>query len=113
MCRRAKDRSGSQRCGDPRALRIENLECRQLLAAHPLYFQPATEFAAGDSPNAVAVGDFNHDGWLDLATANELSNNVTILLGNGDGTFLCRRLLPPARGHAVMAADLNGDGVSI
>jgi hypothetical protein len=35
----------------------------------------------------VAVGDFNHDGALDLVTANQNSHNVTVLLGNGDGTF--------------------------
>jgi hypothetical protein len=44
-------------------------------------------FSAGTGPDAVAVGDFNGDGKLDLAVANEGSNNVSILLGNGDGTF--------------------------
>ena len=35
----------------------------------------------------MAVGDFNGDGKADLAVANCLSNNVSVLLGNGDGTF--------------------------
>lgn len=41
----------------------------------------------GAQPLAVAVGDFNGDGKLDVAVANSGDNTVTILLGNGDGTF--------------------------
>jgi hypothetical protein len=44
-------------------------------------------FGAGTNPDSAAVGDFNGDGKLDLAVANEGSDNVSILLGNGDGTF--------------------------
>jgi hypothetical protein len=44
-------------------------------------------FGAGTGPDSVAVGDFNGDNKLDLAVANEGSNNVSVLLGNGDGTF--------------------------
>jgi hypothetical protein len=44
-------------------------------------------FGAGTEPDSVAVGDFNGDGKLDLAVANEGSNNISILLGMGDGTF--------------------------
>jgi hypothetical protein len=33
----------------------------------------------------VLAGDFNHDGILDLAASDQ--NGVSILLGNGDGTF--------------------------
>ena len=38
-------------------------------------------------PLSLAVGDFNGDGKLDLATANQRANDVSVLLGNGDGTF--------------------------
>ena len=34
-----------------------------------------------------AVGDFNNDGKLDVATANASANSVSVFLGNGDGTF--------------------------
>jgi hypothetical protein len=44
-------------------------------------------FGAGTDPDSAAVGDFNGDGKLDLAVANEGSNNVSILLGKSDGTF--------------------------
>ncbi|HZM89852.1 MAG TPA: FG-GAP-like repeat-containing protein [Blastocatellia bacterium] len=41
----------------------------------------------GSGPFSVAVGDFNLDGKPDLAVANQLSDNVTIRLGDGMGGF--------------------------
>ena len=56
-------------------------------------FGTKTDFKTGDVPVHVAVGHFNGDSNLDLAVANEndefpvVESNVSILLGNGDGTF--------------------------
>ena len=47
---------------------------------------PQTSPLATD-PDSVAVGDFNGDGKQDLAVANCGSNNVSILLGDGAGSF--------------------------
>src|SRR5437588_9731442 len=55
--------------------------------AQTVSFNARRDFAAGTAPNSVAVGDFNGDGKPDLAVANNGSNNVSVLLGNGDGTF--------------------------
>src|SRR5262249_48274571 len=44
----------------------------------------AGAFAAGASPTAVAVGDFNGDGRPDVAAANGSSNTVSVLLNEGD-----------------------------
>jgi Flp pilus assembly secretin CpaC len=45
-------------------------------------------FAYGEKgPVAIAMADFNGDGKNDLAIVNQTTNNVSILLGNGDGTF--------------------------
>ena len=68
--------------------------------------------ATGDGPSSIAAADFNGDGKLDLAVANSGSNNVTILLGNGDGTFTAAA--SPATGMApnsIAVGDFNGDGV--
>jgi hypothetical protein len=39
------------------------------------------------NPQALVVGDFNGDGNQDLATANSAENDVSVLLGQGDGYF--------------------------
>ena len=68
--------------------------------------------AAGSSPAAIAVADFNGDNQLDLAVAESGQNRVDIFKGNGDGTFT---LLTgaPATGNkpvSIVAGDFNADG---
>jgi hypothetical protein len=68
---------------------------------------PGAQFA----PYSVAVGDFNSDGRLDLVTANELNNNTSILLGNGDGTFQSHVDYDTGvDSRQVAVGDFNGDG---
>ena len=65
----------------------------------------------GGFPIAVAVGDFNGDGKLDLAVASAGTNNVTILLGNGDGSFtLGSTYAAGANPLSIVVGDFNGDG---
>ncbi|MFB7337742.1 FG-GAP repeat domain-containing protein, partial [Streptomyces adustus] len=50
-----------------------------------------TDYPIGDVASfSVAVGDFNGDGKPDLVTANYESGSVSVLLGNGDGTFAAK-----------------------
>jgi uncharacterized protein (DUF2141 family) len=80
----------------------------------PLFIEaPGNPFTAGTKPHSAAVGDFNGDGKLDLAIANQGSNNVTVLLGNGKGGFTEAPGSPFKVGAAptsVAVADFNGDG---
>src|SRR5580704_3509171 len=70
-----------------------------------------SDFQTGTAPYAVAVGDFNGDGKADLAVANERDGSVSILLGNGDGTFQPHVDYPTDQGsNSVTVADLRGDG---
>ncbi len=69
--------------------------------------------SVGTSPDAIAVGDFLGNGELDLAVANSGSNNVTLMLGNGNGTFTQAANSPFAVGNtpvSIAVADFNGDG---
>ena len=50
-------------------------------------FLARRDFQAGGNSLSVTAGDFNGDGRLDLATANCGGDSVSILLGQGDGTF--------------------------
>lgn len=73
---------------------------------------------AGIRPTIVTTGDFNGDGITDLATANEFSDNVSVLLGNGsrgigDGTFVAQATYAAGDGtNSVTTSDFNGDGIT-
>ncbi len=73
-------------------------------------FADVRTFSVGTSPQSVAVGDFNGDGKPDLVVANSGSNNVSILLGNGDGTFQYQvTYTTGTTPYSVAVGDFNGD----
>jgi hypothetical protein len=77
----------------------------------PVSFSVATSYIVGTHPYAVAVGDFNGDGYQDLAVANLDSANISILLGNGDGTFQAAvTYIVGSYPTSVAVGDFNGDG---
>jgi hypothetical protein len=60
----------------------------------------------------IASGDFNLDGVADLVVSNDSTNTVSILLGNGDGTFQLQLPLIPVGTSPwnVVVGDINKDG---
>ena len=77
-------------------------------------FAAAKESPTGMSPEALAIGNFSGhgDGKLDVATPNWLDDTVTVLLGNGDGTFSMLSPIPVgAEPYGLAAVDLNHDQI--
>ena len=65
----------------------------------------------GLSPNVVAFGDYNKDGFLDMAIANDGTAGINIRLGNGTGNFPTGTYIPIGGGaFKILTADFNGDG---
>jgi len=73
-----------------------------------------SSYPVGQTPRQVAVGDIDGDGVPDAVTANRLSNDVSILLGDGNGGFaapLSIAALPGTmQAESIALGDLDGDG---
>jgi len=80
-----------------------------LVNASTVGFQSPVDYPAGSNPKAVSIADFNGDGKNDLAVAND--GGVSILLGNGDGTFQAATNLVVSKNPCCIGSDdFNGDG---
>jgi len=76
-------------------------------------FKPHVDYPVPFTPNSLASADFNSDGNPDLVvsySSNPPVHGLTILLGNGDGTFRTSADLTNEGGGSIVAADFNGDG---
>ncbi len=74
-------------------------------------FNDAVNYSVGANPYATTVGDFNGDGSPDLATANDGDDNVSVQLGDGDGTFQTAvNYNVGANPGFIVTGDFNRDG---
>ena len=82
-----------------------------LLGIDGLNYEPQATYPSGNTAQTVRVADMNGDGVPDLIVVNQGSEDVTLLIGRGDGTFEPERRFPvrtnPIDGEVM---DLNGDG---
>jgi hypothetical protein len=97
---------------------LQNSPVRIFLGKGDGTFTAGASYAiTGDGPVGIGVGDFNGDGYLDLAVTNYSSTStdaIAILLGNGDGTFKTPVFYNSSYGleyRTVSVADFNGDGI--
>ena len=85
-----------------------------LFATGPRTYAPATNIWAGPGPSWVAVGDLTGNGIPDLVVTDSYTFDpayVTVLLGNGDGTFRTGGTYTVGETpYAVVLADFTGDG---
>jgi len=80
------------------------------IASGPL-FLAGQSFQANEFPFGVAAADLNGDGKQDLVVSNDLSADVSVMLGNGDGTFQPAVNFPVGDfPYAIELGDLNHDG---
>jgi len=91
------------------------LSAAQLLASTPAsaiapYTAPSQKHVVGTSPSDVICVDLNRDAARDLVAANVDANTISVLVGNGDGTFQQRVDYATGSGPLGIArVDLNGD----
>jgi hypothetical protein len=78
----------------------------------PMFVNGANSpFPTGTNPVSIATADLNGDGHLDLLTTNYISDNVSVLFGNGHGVFTPQPAVPVGNGpREVEAGGLDGDG---
>jgi hypothetical protein len=74
-------------------------------------FAEKVDYPTGNSPEAMAVGDFNNDDSLDLLVGNASNDPASVLLGNGDGTFTAgTELLEDCKPVRFIIGDWDADG---
>ncbi|HZR28001.1 MAG TPA: FG-GAP-like repeat-containing protein [Terriglobales bacterium] len=68
-------------------------------------------YTVGSAPSSIAVGDFNRDGKADLVVTNFNDNTISVLRGNGNGTFQNAVNYPVGvNPTSVISGDFDGDG---
>jgi hypothetical protein len=75
-------------------------------------FAAKADYATGEGPYSVALGDIDGDGLLDIVTANQTAYTFSVRLGQAGGTFAATKTDYNASGFAscVALGDVNGDG---
>lgn len=75
-------------------------------------FRPDNNYHVGLNPIFIAAADLNNDGATDLITSNSNSHNISVLLGNKDGTFKDHLMVPVGKKpRGIAAGDFNGDKI--
>ncbi|MCA0350647.1 MAG: VCBS repeat-containing protein [Chloroflexi bacterium] len=76
---------------------------------NPIDFHPVVTYSSPSRPCELGRGDFNGDGFVDLATANQASSEIQIFLNNGAGVFPTRTPYSVATPCGIDVGDVDGD----
>ena len=71
-------------------------------------------YPTGFGPVSLVANDLNHDSIVDLAVANSDSDTLSVMLGNGDGTFRPQQNYSTGNGSSprdITTGDFNNDGL--
>jgi hypothetical protein len=90
--------------------RVESLERRSYFS--PLVFSPAVSFPTGANPSDVITASLTNNGIQDLITSNFGSASISVLRGNGNGTFQPPVSYPVGNSpESIAVGDLQGNGI--
>lgn len=90
---------------------ISNVLSQNVMASLASGLVAGNTYTTGTAPWMMAAGEFNGDGKTDLVTANSGANTVSVLLGNGDGSFAVHVDYDVGtKPVAVAVGDFNSDG---
>lgn len=78
----------------------------------PDLFYLFSSYKVGKNPTSVTTADLNQDGFTDLITTNIGNDSLSVLFGNGDGTFQEQKQMSATKEPRALALDdYNGDGL--
>src|SRR5260370_22204682 len=88
---------------------LQSQNCSSVAPAACTFAAAPVSPQAGGGPLAIATGDLNADGFLDLVVADASANMVTVLLGNGTGAFTA--VVPPPNSSKFFTCTAPGAAV--
>jgi len=82
-----------------------------ILLSQELDFGNATNYVVGEEPRSIVIQDFDGDSNLDIITSNKVTDNISLLIGNGDGTFNSQVTFDVGDApNEIIEADFDNDG---
>jgi hypothetical protein len=71
--------------------------------------QEPDAYLVGDMPRSIVASDLDGDGDVDVVTGNDFSDDISVLLNNGDATYQDAVTYPAGNSPDILAADMDND----
>jgi hypothetical protein len=89
---------------------VEELEKRVMFTGTPPTFAFPVQYTTGSPVRSVAFGDFNGDGFQDMAVVSTDTNAITIFLNQGNGQFVAQPVIHIMNPLQIVAGNFTGSG---